>query len=53
MTTTKLTFKWETGWSMFWSVVRVGMLVLIGFNAPWWVTVLAGLMQVRFDRRTT
>jgi hypothetical protein len=53
MTETKFTLKFETGWSMFWAAVRVGMLVFVGFHAPWYVTVVAGLMQVRFDRRKT
>jgi len=45
----KFTFRFETGWTLFWSFVRVAMLVFIGFHAPWYVTTLAGLMQLRWD----
>jgi len=43
------TLRVESGWALFWGAVRLGMLVFIGFHAPWYVTVLAGLMQLRFE----
>lgn len=44
-----LTFRAQTGWSLFWGLVRLGIVVLVAFNAPWWVTVLFVVSQIRFD----
>jgi hypothetical protein len=40
-----------TGWAVFWGTVRLGVVIFIGFHAPWYVTTLAVLSQFRFERR--
>jgi hypothetical protein len=47
----KLTVTTPAGWGLFWGLVRVGLVVFIGFNAPWYVTALAALLQVRYERK--
>ena len=47
-TKTTFTFTADSGWALFWSAVRVVLLVFIALNAPWYVTALAALMQVKF-----
>jgi len=49
MSSYKLTFHTESGWALFWGLVRIGVVVLIAFNAAWWVTVLTVLLQLRFS----
>lgn len=43
----KLTIKTVSGWGVLFGLVRIGLVVFIGFNAPWFVTVLAVLLQVQ------
>lgn len=33
-------------------LVRIGLYVLIGFNAPWWVTVLSVLLAIEWSFTT-
>jgi hypothetical protein len=52
MSSYKLTVRTESGWALFWGLVRIGIVVLIAFNAVWWVTVLAVLLQLQFSGET-
>jgi hypothetical protein len=44
-----LTFRTESGWALLWGLIRIGVVVLVAFNAPWWITVLFVLSQLRFS----